>query len=467
MNAPIILGNDFTDQYSLLIIRENGTTSLRLGDSGYSIPLDSSVDSSYLKVQALQLKASKIQHRQNNRNRQRLKGPNRVYISESTIIRPWTIGRIPIRVTRPLTTSGIFTPLDKLARRLQNSTMIDSILPSNPSFLHVTNDTDAPIRFMASDSLGTIEPNEYFDSQPPPNTSHVQNFFNLITPILRSKEHEDQLSTEQQYQNQQPDVSFGPKLVEVPVYEDISSQELLSSLDFNPKLSKTERNCLEQVILRNSKAFSLDGCIGLYLDIKYSIKLKDDAEPILMPPYHASPEKRADINKQIDKWFSQGVIRESESPWGAPVIVVYRNGKACVCIDYRKVNAVMLADEYLLPRQSDILRALSGSQWLSTFDALSGFHQLEVVEEHQNITAFCTHKHGLLEFMRLLFGLCNGPAVFQRVMNKVLAKFLWLFVLVYIDDIVVYSQTFDHHVRHLNSVLGAIAQANITLSPPK
>ena len=345
--------------------------------------------------------------------------------------------------------------------------MIDSILPSNPSFLHVTNDTDAPICFMTSDSLGTIEPDEYFDSQPPPDTSHVQNFFNLVTPILRSREHEDQLSTEQQYQNQQPDVSFRPKLMEVPVYKDISSQELLSSLDFNPKLSKTERNHLEQVILWNSKAFSLDGHIGSYSDIKYSIKLKDDAKPISMLPYHASPKKRADIDKQIDKWFLQGVIRESESPWGAPVIVVYCNGKAHVCIDYRKVNAIMLADEYLLPHQSDILQALSSSQWLSTFDALSGFHQLEVVEEHWNITAFRTHKHSLLEFTRLLFGLHNGPAVFQRVMNKVLAKFLWLFMLVYIDDIVVYSQTFNHHVQHLDSVLGAITQANITLSPPK
>jgi len=92
---------------------------------------------------------------------------------------------------------------------------------------------------------------------------------------------------------------------------------------------------------------------------------------------------------------------------------------------------------------------------------------LEIVEEHCHITAFRTHKYGLLEFKRLPFGLRNGPAVFQRVMNKVLAKFLWLFTLVYINDIVVYSQTFDNHVRHLDSVLGAIAQANITLLPSK
>ena len=445
MNTPIILGNDFADQYSLLIIRENGMTSLKLGDSRYSIPLDS-VDSSYIKVQALQLKASKIQHWWNNCNRQQLKGPNRVYVSESTIIRPWTIGRIPIHVTRPLATPRIFMPLNQLARRLQNSTMIDSILPSNPSFLHITNDTDAPICFKASDSLGTIKPEEYFNSQPPPNTSHVQNFFNLITPILQSKEHEDWLSTEQQYQNQQPNILFRPKLVEVPVYEDISSQELLSSLDFNPKLLKTERSHLEQVVLQNSKAFSLNSHIGSYSDIKYSIKLKDNAKPILMLPYHASPEKWVDIYKQIDKWFSQGVICELESPWGALVIIIYCNGKARVCIDYWKVNAVTLTDEYPLPCQSDILWALSGSQWLSTFNVLSGFHQLEVVEEHRNITAFCTHKHGLLEFTQLLFGLCNGPVVFQRVMNKELAKFLWLFILVYIDDIMVYSQMFNHHV---------------------
>ena len=212
--------------------------------------------------------------------------------------------------------------------------MIDSILPSSSTSLHVTNDTDTPIYFKASDILGTIEPDNHFDSQPPLDTSHVQNFFNLVTPILRSKEHEDQPSAVQQYQNQQPNVLFGPKLAEVPVHEDISSKELLSSLNFNPKLLKSERGHLEQVVLQNSKAFSLDSRIGSYSDIKYSIKLKDDAEPISMPPYHASPEKRADIDKQIDKWFSQGVIRESESPWGAPVIVVYRNGKAHVCIDY-------------------------------------------------------------------------------------------------------------------------------------
>ena len=228
--------------------------------------------------------------------------------------------------------------------------MIDFILPSNPMFLLITNDMDTPIHFKASDILGTIESNNYFDSHPPTDTSHAQSFFNLITPILRLKENKDQPSA----------------------------------------------------------------------DIKYSIKLKDSAEAISMPPYPASPEKHVDINKQIDKWFLQGVIQELESAWGVPVIVVYCNSKAHVCIDYQKVNAIMLADEYPLPHQLDILHALSGSQWLSTFNALSGFHQLNIIKEDQHITASHTHKHSLLEFTQLPFRLCKGPADFQRVMNKVL-----------------------------------------------
>ena len=467
MNAPLIFRNDFADQYSLSIIRDNSSTSLKLGDSGYTIPLDSSVDSAFLDVKALRAEAMMAQHRRNNRQRRRIRGPNRVIIKETTLIPPWMIKKVAIQLTKPIVQQGIFVPNTKNSSKFQNATFIDSIITTQTNYLHVTNDTDFPISLDQTDQIGTIENEDYYDQEPSSNLDQVRVFFNFVNSVLRVKEPEILEPEEQAYEDRQPDTSFGPKLAEVPDPREIPSQELISSLDFNPKLSSTQRTKLEQVIRRNSKAFSLDGRIGDYSDIKYKINLKEGAEPVSMPPYHASPEKRKDIDKQINKWFSQGVIQESESPWGAPVIVVYHNGKARVCIDYRRVNAVTEADEYPFPRQSDILRTLSGSQWLSTFDALLGFHQLEIVKEHRHITAFRTHKKGLLEFTRLPFGLRNGPAVFQRVMNKVLAKFLWLFVLVYIDDIVVYSQSFENHLQHLDSVLGAIAKANITLSPPK
>jgi hypothetical protein len=99
-------------------------------------------------------------------------------------------------------------------------------------------------------------------------------------------------------------------------------------------------------------------------------------------------------------------------------------------------------------------------------DALSGFTQLEVAEEDREKTAFRTHR-GLFQFKRLPFGLKNGPAAFQRVMQAVLSPFLWIFALVYIDDIVVYSKSWEDHLQHLDEVLGAIVASGITLSPSK
>ena len=125
-----------------------------------------------------------------------------------------------------------------------------------------------------------------------------------------------------------------------------------------------------------------------------------------------------------------------------------------------------IPDEFPLPRQDEILQALTGSQWLSTFDALAGFTQLEIAEEEREKTAFRTHR-GLWQFRRMPFGLRNGPSIFQRVTQTVLAPYLWLFTLVYIDDIIVYSLTFKDHVLHINLVLHAVRKHRLTLSPPK
>jgi hypothetical protein len=135
-------------------------------------------------------------------------------------------------------------------------------------------------------------------------------------------------------------------------------------------------------------------------------------------------------------------------------------------IDLRKLNELVVADEFPLPRQDEVLQALSGAQWLTTLDALAGFTQLTVAHGSREKLAFRTHR-GLFQFARMPFGYRNGPSVFQRVMQTVLAPFLWIFALVYIDDIVIFSLTFDDHLKHLELVFSAIAAANITLSPPK
>jgi hypothetical protein len=137
-----------------------------------------------------------------------------------------------------------------------------------------------------------------------------------------------------------------------------------------------------------------------------------------------------------------------------------------LCIDYRKLSEIAIPDEFPLPKQTDILHALEGSQYLTALDALAGFTQSSIKDEDRPKTAFRSHK-GLYQFKRLPFGFRNGPAVLQRVMQNVLAPFLWIFALVYIDDIVVFSKSFEEHLSHLDSVFGAIAESGLTLSPNK
>ena len=185
-----------------------------------------------------------------------------------------------------------------------------------------------------------------------------------------------------------------------------------------------------------------------------------------MPLYYASPAKKEIIDKQIDQWLSLDVIEESKSPWGAPVIIVYRNGKPRMCIDWRKLNKATMADQHPIPKQMDILQALSGAQYLSIFDALSGFTQMEFDEESRPIMAIHTHR-GLHHFKRMPFGWRNGLPEFQRAMQEILLPYLWIFTLVYIDDIVIYSRTFEEHLKHVDVVLKAIAESGLTLLPLK
>jgi Reverse transcriptase (RNA-dependent DNA polymerase) len=111
-----------------------------------------------------------------------------------------------------------------------------------------------------------------------------------------------------------------------------------------------------------------------------------------------------------------------------------------------------IPDEFPIPQQMEILQALSGSQVLSALDALSGFHQMAMEDEDKEKTTFCLHR-GLWQFKQMPFSLRNGPSIFQRVMQSILMPFLWTFSLVYIDDIVVYSKSYEEHLEHLDQVL--------------
>jgi len=139
--------------------------------------------------------------------------------------------------------------------------------------------------------------------------------------------------------------------------------------------------------------------------------MADGQVPISVPMYGSSLEKHRFMDVQLNTWFEQGVIELSISPWSAPVVIAYWNGKPHFCIDYRKLNTVTMLDEFPIPRQLEILSSLSGTQVLSSLDALLGFTQLELDPEDVEKTAFQTHR-GLFQFKCMPFRLRNGPSIF-------------------------------------------------------
>jgi hypothetical protein len=261
-----------------------------------------------------------------------------------------------------------------------------------------------------------------------------------------------------------PEEQWGPKTSEMPdptIYPSSAMEDLLDVGDLPDHL----RDKAWAMLRKNIAAFSYDRRLGHH-SAKVHIRTVDGQVPIAVPMYGTSPAKREVIETQIKAWFEQEVIEKSISSWSAPVVIAYCNGKPRFCVDYRKLNAVTIADKFPILRQSEILSLLAGSQVLSSLDALSGFTQLEINPDHVKKTTFRTHL-GLFQFKRMPFGLRNGPSIFQCVMQGILAPYLWLFCLVYINDIVIYSKSYKDHIDHLDKALQAIAAANITLSPSK
>ena len=150
----------------------------------------------------------------------------------------------------------------------------------------------------------------------------------------------------------------------------------------------------------------------------------------------------------------------------APIVLVNKkDGTSRFCVDYRRINAVTRKNAYP-PRVDDILETLAGSQLFSILDLASGYWQVEVKPEDREKTAFITSE-GLYEFNVLPFGLCNGPATFQRLMNILLAGIQWHDCLVYLDDIIVLGRSFDEHLKNLAKVFQRLREANLKLQVKK
>nr|GAT59874.1 TY3B-TY3B protein [Mycena chlorophos] len=521
MSTPFLLGNDFADQYSISILRDEGQTHLKFGDSDRTVRVQSLTASSLLDDEGHTFKVSIIPppterarakssvHRRHQVLGHRQRASRRigeVSVCERIVIPPESSAAIRIRAHFPKGQDSLF--VERQIRTNGNERDLygaaDSLISRENPVLHVANFSDKPVVIGRGQVLGrSRSPRAWLDRWEKYSAEQQQGIYthaNLLRSMVEERLQEDErrkqaempitsesdsshgaitsafrstttISSKAHRNASEPDdplaqepLEGGPKTAEPPA-DTVPTERLLKEVDFSPHITVEQRKQLEEVVLKHSQAFGLDGRLGNY-PIEVDIPMKPGAEPVSLPPFPVSPVNREVIDQQMDSWIQLGVIEPSKSPWAAPVFIVYRNSKPRMVIDLRRLNEMVVPDEFPLPRQDDILQALSGAQWLSTLDALAGFTQLTVSAKAAEKLAFRTHK-GLWQFRCMPFGYRNGPSVFQWVMQNVLAPFLWIFALVYIDDIVVYSLTFEDHVRHLDQVFGAIAAANITLSPAK
>ena len=201
--------------------------------------------------------------------------------------------------------------------------------------------------------------------------------------------------------------------------------------------------------------------IPLNREIEFRIDLIPGAKPVAKAPYRLAPSEMKELMAQLQDLLEKGFIRPSISPWGAPILFVKKkDGSMRMCIDYRELNKLTVKNKYPLPRIDDLFDQLQGANWFSKIDLRSGYHQLKVRDEDIPKTAFRT-RYGHYEFLVMSFGLTNAPAAFMDLMNRVCRPMLDRSVIVFIDDILIYSKNEGDHACHLKEVLEALRREKL------
>ena len=189
------------------------------------------------------------------------------------------------------------------------------------------------------------------------------------------------------------------------------------------------------------------------------------AAPIKQHAYRLAPQKRALVQQELDYMLEIGAIEPTVSEWSSPVVLVMREGATPrLCIDYRKVNAVTRSDAYPIPRMEDCIDRIGQAQWVSKFDLLKGYWQVPLTDHAKEVSAFTTHD-ALYACNVLPFGMKNAPASFQRLMNQV-TRGLGN-VVTYIDDVVVFSDSWESHIGHIRSLFTRLAEASLVVNLAK
>ncbi|XP_076830004.1 uncharacterized protein LOC143475987 [Brachyhypopomus gauderio] len=232
-------------------------------------------------------------------------------------------------------------------------------------------------------------------------------------------------------------------------------------------LSPAQEQSSKALLQQYSSVFSCrDGDLGCTNLIEHEIPLLEDA-PVRQRYRRLPPSQYEVVKTHIGELLDQGVVQVSCSPYASPIVVVQKkDGTIRLCVDYRQLNSRTRKDAFPLPRIEESLDALAGATMFSTLDMASGYNQVPMADKDKAKTAFCT-PFGLFEFNRMPFGLCNAPSTFQHLMERIFGDERFQSLLLYLDDIVVFSSDFGSHLQRLEVVLARLKQYNLKLKLKK
>ena len=234
----------------------------------------------------------------------------------------------------------------------------------------------------------------------------------------------------------------------------------------NNKLTDSQNQKISELLQKHNKLFEIKTKRKLASNIFHEIDTEDN-KPIHNAPNRIAFKERDYIQEQIKEMEESNIISSSSSPWSSRIVLVKKkDGKLRFCIDYRGLNAITKKDVYPLPRIDDSLAMLSKGKFFTTLDLWAGFWQIPLNSKSKEKTAFITDS-GLYEFNVMPFGLCNAPATFQRFMDATLAGLNWKTLVVYMDDIIIFSSTFEEHINDVEDVFKRLEKANVTLNQNK